>query len=165
MIGFNVFDYLDLPPLERSIVRVILRQTRITYPDLLSAVSAFPLERRVTRQRLDVTLDTLTRAGWLVRRDKAGQSFYSINTKPRGSSASDLLSTLDTLEVKSLSSDDLDLLLPSKIETNSMRRGGKRSLPTSIWRSLDDAVDAAGTPPTSARKSDKSSVWDVLIDD
>lgn len=167
MIGFNVFDFLELPSFERSIVRIVLRETRIAYPDLLRAVSAFPPERRIARPRLDVMLDNLTRDGWLVRSDENGQSFYGINSTPRPTSQSQLMETLDTLQVKALSTDDLAALLPSKADSGALRRGGKRALPTSIWNSLNGDTNPTGENPSEqvTKRALNSPLWNKLTDD
>ncbi len=40
--GFNIVDFMDLPNFERCVVRLILRESEVTYPQLVEAITALP---------------------------------------------------------------------------------------------------------------------------
>ena len=78
--GFNVVDFMDLPPVERCIVRLILRETTMTYPELLDAVTTLPAEQQMDQPTFDSALDHLTLSEWLIRQSDDQQTTYRVNT-------------------------------------------------------------------------------------
>ncbi len=160
--GFNVIDFMDLPSTERCIVRLVLRQTPMSYPQLRDAVS----EQKLDDGKLHAALDHLTATHWLVQQSRDQQVFYRVNSREKtGSSQNpDFWNTLDLEAIPqplsiNLQADPDNCALP-------IERTGKRRLPQQIWDCLCDPEPSPPEPKRSANSSTRrTSLYDALMDD
>lgn len=158
--GFNVIDFMDLPSTERCIVRLALRQTPISYPQLRDAISKQTLDD----SKLDAALDHLTDTHWLVRQNRDQQTYYRVNpTEKTGSQNPDFWERLDLeaipqpLAIK-LQADPDNCALP-------IERTGKRRLPQQIWDCLCDPEPTPEPKRSSSSNARRTGLFDALIDD
>ncbi len=158
--GFNVVDFMDLPGFERCIVRLVLRETAMTYPQLQEAITTLPPEQKMDQAHLDKALEHLTRSQWLLRQELGQQPSYRVNTSQRGSRNRGLL---DNLELESLDqSRSYKVDLEPAEQTLSVRRGGKRVLPAHIWDCLTDQAPEERSDHTPKRRT---GMLNKLMDD
>ncbi len=64
--GIRPTDLLTLPPAQRRVMKLLLREVQLSYPEIVTAVSALPERQRLTLDELDTTLTQLTEASWLI---------------------------------------------------------------------------------------------------
>ncbi len=95
--GITALDLADLPPSLRKIMRLILRQIRMDYPQLCAAVDALPEPERLARADLDRSLETLTSQAWLTRLGEGAKAVYKVNLRAKSGSslASGIWASLD----------------------------------------------------------------------
>ncbi len=95
--GITALDLADLPPALRKIMRLMLRQLQMNYPQLCEAVDGMPENERLSRADLDRSLDDLTRQAWLTRLGEGTRAIYKVNLKAKAGStlASGIWSALD----------------------------------------------------------------------
>ena len=79
--GITALDLVDLPPSLRDIMRLMLRRLTMSYPDLCEAVEAMPEKQRLSRDQLDISLNTLTRQFWLIRLGEGDRATYKVNLR------------------------------------------------------------------------------------
>jgi len=96
--GITALDLADLPPALRKIMRLMLRELQLNYPQLIEAVAALPEAERLASKELDEALDVLTRQSWLVRIGEGRKAIYKVNLRRKlGSTlASGIWNTLDS---------------------------------------------------------------------
>jgi hypothetical protein len=159
--GFNVIDFMDLPSTERCIVRLVLRQAPISYPQLRDAVS----ERVLDEGMLNAVLDHLTNTRWLVRQNRDQQVYYRVNPGEKtGSQNPDFWDTLD------LDAMPTPLALGLQADPDNcaltVERSGKRRLPQQIWDCICDPEPGA---PEAKRDTSsavrRTGLFNSLIDD
>lgn len=85
--GITALDLADLPPSLRKIMRLILRQIRMDYPQLCAAVDALPEPERLARADLDRSLETLTSQAWLTRLGEGAKAVYKVNLRAKSGSS------------------------------------------------------------------------------
>ncbi len=159
--GFNVIDFMDLPSVERCIVRLVLRQTPISYPQLRDAVS----EQKLDDDKLNAALDHLTDIHWLVRQNRDQQDFYRVS--PGEKTASQNPQFWDTLELETIPQ-PLSLNLQADPDNCALpvERSGKRRLPQQIWDCICDPEPSAPEPKRDASSAARrTGLFDALIDD
>ena len=95
--GITALDLADLPPALRKIMRLMLRQIRMDYPQLCAAVDNLPEPERLSRADLDRSLETLTSQAWLTRLGEGAKAIYKVNLKAKSGStlASGIWASLD----------------------------------------------------------------------
>src|SRR5450432_3432680 len=128
--GFNVIDFMDLPAVERCIVRLLLRTVTLTYPELREAVATLPADQTMDQAKLDATLDHLTLTHWLIRQVDSQQTLYSVNSIRRSSGQNQ--GVWDILEPESIDHPASSQLNLGTEATSSTPRS-KRALPSKIW--------------------------------
>jgi hypothetical protein len=169
--GFNVVDFMDLPPLERGIVRLVLRDIAINHGRLSQIVTR---ERNIDQASLNDALDHLTLMQWLICQGNGQNKFYRVNTRQKIGSANaqciwdDL--DLDGIKIPGtpqISMSGADAPLPVADTTLTAKSGGKRHLPQQIWDRLDtSAKDTANESSAPAAKpTRRASLFDKLGDD
>ena len=124
--GLNIFDLLELSPLHRQVVRLLLREKALTESQVYAA---FPDDQPEAVNRV---LNDLVRFQWLECGESqlSGQAtIYHLRLEhtPTADSLPALWEKVDALTRRS--PPDLDL---------GIQRGGKRKLPSQIWDKLDD---------------------------
>lgn len=95
--GITALDLADLPPALRKIMRLMLRQLQMNYPQLCAAMDAMPETERLSRADLDLSLENLTAQAWLTRLGEGAKAVYKVNLKAKSGStlASGIWSALD----------------------------------------------------------------------
>ena len=95
--GITALDLADLPPALRRIMRLMLRELQLGYPEITKAVASFPDSERVAPKDLDDALDVLTRQAWLIRLGEGQKAIYKVNLRRKAGSnlASGVWNTLD----------------------------------------------------------------------
>ncbi len=159
--GFNVIDFMDLPPAERCIVRLALRQAPISYPQLRDAVS----EQKLDDGKLNAALDHLTDIHWLVRQVRDQQVFYRVS--PGEKTGSQNSNFWDTLELETIPQ-PLSLNLQADPDNCALpvERSGKRRLPQQIWDCICDPEPSTPEPQRDASSTTRrTGLFDALIDD
>ncbi len=96
--GITALDLADLPPALRKIMRLMLRELQLSYPELKQAAAALPEGERLQEKDLDQALEALTNQGWLIRIGQGDKAIYKVNLKRKSGStiASGLWNTLDS---------------------------------------------------------------------
>lgn len=124
--GLNIFDLLELSPLHRQVVRLLLREKALTGAEVYAAFPDDPPEA------LNRVLNDLVQFRWLDcgEGQPSGQAtIYHLRLEhvPGSDSLASLWAKLEALTRHSPT--DFDL---------GGQRGGKRKLPSQIWDKLDD---------------------------
>ena len=157
--GFNVIDFMDLSPVERCIVRLVLRETSMTYPELQDAIKTLPSDQQMDQATFNSALDHLTLSEWLISQAQNQQITYRVNTLQKMTNqGSGLLEGLDIEGGNKPGSFQLDLQTSSRPLTSTR---GKRVLPTHIW----DCLTEPSSDPVSEPPKRRASLFDKLIED
>jgi len=95
--GITALDLADLPPALRRIMRLMLRELQLSYPEITNTVASFPESERIAPKDLDDALDTLTRQAWLIRLGEGQKAIYKVNLRRKSGSnlAGGVWNTLD----------------------------------------------------------------------
>ncbi len=95
--GITALDLADLPPALRKIMKLMLRELQLSYPQLVEAIAALPEDQRLPGKDLDEALDTLSSQGWLIRIGQGEKAIYKVNLRRKAGSklASGVWNTLD----------------------------------------------------------------------
>jgi hypothetical protein len=95
--GITALDLADLSPALRKIMRLMLRQLTMNYPQLCEAMENQPEKDRLSREDLDLALDNLTQLAWLTRLGEGPKAIYKVNLRAKSGStlASGIWSALD----------------------------------------------------------------------
>lgn len=95
--GISVLDIAGLPPALRRVMRMMLRETEMSFPALLAGMQSLPEEDRLERAGLQEALTRLTEQEWLIRLGEGEQATYRVNLRRRAGSglSGDLWSALD----------------------------------------------------------------------
>ena len=95
--GITALDLADLPPALRRIMRLMLRQLQMSYPQLCESMDGMPENERLSRADLDGALENLTQQAWLTRLGEGQKAIYKVNLRPKSGStlASGIWSALD----------------------------------------------------------------------
>lgn len=95
--GITALDLADLPPALRKIMRLMLRQLEMTYPQLLEAMQKMPEAERLSQQDLDEALNALSQQFWLIRFGEGQRATYKVNLRRKAGStlATNIWTTLD----------------------------------------------------------------------
>lgn len=86
MDGFSSIDLTLLPPPSRTVMRVMLRNPRISYGDLRAEIEKLPDNRRLDQEELDKSLKSLCEKNWLKRSEEDSNTFYIINMRQKSGS-------------------------------------------------------------------------------
>ncbi len=95
--GITALDLADLSPALRKIMRLMLRQLQMNYPQLCEAMENLPESERLSRADLDQSLETLSRQAWLIRLGEGPKAIYKVNLRAKSGStlASGIWASLD----------------------------------------------------------------------
>jgi hypothetical protein len=96
--GITALDLADLPPALRKIMRLMLRQLELSYPQLTETIASFPDEEQISRSQLDEALDVLSNQSWLIRIGTGEKAIYKVNLRRKAGSnmANGVWNTLDS---------------------------------------------------------------------
>lgn len=84
--GISVLDLADLPPTLRKIMRLMLKQIRMDYPQLVEAVEQMPEGERLSRADLDEALKKLAQQAWLIQIGAGKRAVYKVNLRRKAGS-------------------------------------------------------------------------------
>ena len=84
--GITVLDLADLPPALRKIMRLMLRQLQMGYPQLCEVMEQLPENERLTRANLDEVLKTLVDQAWLIQLGEGERAIYKVNLRRKAGS-------------------------------------------------------------------------------
>lgn len=84
--GISVLDLADLPPTFRKIMRLMLRQIQMGYPQLCEIVDQMPQSERLTRIHLDEALTKLVEQAWLIQIGEGERAIYKVNLRRKAGS-------------------------------------------------------------------------------
>jgi hypothetical protein len=84
--GMTLLDLADLPPALRKIMRVMLRQLQMSYPQLCEVADQMPNSERMTRVQLDETLKKLVEQAWLIQIGTGERAIYKVNLRRKAGS-------------------------------------------------------------------------------
>ena len=130
--GLNLLDLADLPTPQRVVMQVIMREKSMMHEALLAAVSALPEDQRLTEAELNDTLGELCRQGYLHQEiTDAGRRYHIPIARKPG---------------KQLNSAIWNALGIDTTEDAPLRRGGSRTLTSTIWETLDKQDEPAAKP-------------------
>lgn len=95
--GITALDLADLPPALRKIMRLMLRNVQMDYPQLCEAVDNLPEDQRLSRTDLDDALKTLSQQAWLIQIGEGKRAIYKVNLRRKAGStlASGIWKSLD----------------------------------------------------------------------
>jgi hypothetical protein len=110
--GLAAVDMVSLPLPQLRIMRLMLKQREMTYPQLCEAVGAMPEAERLSQTELDEALSVLLEQRWLIRVDDNQPDIYKVNLRRK-------------------SAGRLDSFVPRR------SRRMDQPLPGSLWDALD----------------------------
>ncbi|MCB8942491.1 MAG: hypothetical protein H6658_01825 [Ardenticatenaceae bacterium] len=84
--GMRPTDLLTLPPEQRRVMRLLLREVQLSYPEIVTAVSHLPASQQLTPAELDNSLTELTQAGWLIRMGQDELITYRVDLRRKSGS-------------------------------------------------------------------------------
>jgi hypothetical protein len=84
--GITAWDLAELPAAQRQIIRLILRDVQMAYPDLRRAIAALPADKRPGLSELDEALARLIEEKWLIRMGQDQLITYRVNLRHKGGS-------------------------------------------------------------------------------
>jgi len=95
--GITALDLADLPPALRKIMRLMLRQIQMNYPQLCEAMEKMPEDERLSQSDLDEALKTLSQQAWLIQIGEGDRAIYKVNLRRKAGStiASGIWQSLD----------------------------------------------------------------------
>jgi hypothetical protein len=84
--GISPLDLVNLPPLMRKIMRHLLREFELFYPEICEWAEGLPEGERPTQADLDQALETLSRQFWLIKRGEGDRVRYQANLRRKAGS-------------------------------------------------------------------------------
>ena len=84
--GITALDLADLPPALRKIMRLMLRQLQMSYPQLCEAMDTMPEEEQLNHADLDDALQQLSDQAWLIQIGKGERAIYKVNLRRKAGS-------------------------------------------------------------------------------
>lgn len=85
--GITALDLVDLSPSLRSIMRLMLRRLKMTYPEVCAAVDKMPEKQRMSHDEIKKALNTLTKQFWLIRLGEGDSATYKVNLRAKAGSS------------------------------------------------------------------------------
>lgn len=95
--GVSALDLIELPLALRRVMRLLLRELKMSYPRLCEVVDALPEGQPLSREELEHALDELTEQNWLIRIGQGEKAIYRVNLRAKRKSKLDesIWSTLE----------------------------------------------------------------------
>lgn len=96
--GISPLDLAALPPLMRKIMRYMLREYELFYPEICEWAKDLPEAERPSQAELDEALQMLTKQFWLIKRGEGERVRYQANLRHKSGSklAQGVWSALDS---------------------------------------------------------------------
>lgn len=94
--GLSPIQIASLPPIERKIIRLLLRELEMSHNGLWEAMQALPDAERPTREEMEKALENLANEGWVIRMGEGEFRKYEPNMrrKPPSTLAKAIWATL-----------------------------------------------------------------------
>lgn len=121
----NLVDLMELSSAQRQVVRLILRQTMMKYEDLCLSIQEL---QHIDRAEVDALLNELTTHEWIVALLKDKERVYRVNLVRRAAKQNQAFWSRLGVDTN---------VIENETEDRSMMRGGKRTLPSAIWDTLE----------------------------
>jgi hypothetical protein len=84
--GISPLDLANLPPLLRKIMRKMLREFEMTYPEICEWVAELPETERPSQEELDQALELLSKQFWLIKRGEGQRVNFQANLRRKAGS-------------------------------------------------------------------------------
>jgi hypothetical protein len=84
--GISPIELMDLPPLMRKIMRLMLREFELTYQEIITWSEDLDESERPTRTDLDASLNELSKQLWLIKRGEGERERYQANLRHKSGS-------------------------------------------------------------------------------
>ena len=84
--GISVLDLADLSPALRKIMKLMLRQLRIDYPQMVAAMEQLPEDEQLAQDELDDALEKLVSQAWLIQIGEGERAIYRVNLRRKACS-------------------------------------------------------------------------------
>jgi hypothetical protein len=84
--GLSPIQIASLPPLERKIVRLLLRELEVSHGAVWEAMQALPEAERPSRNDMEAALENLATEGWVIRRGEGDSRNYEPNMRRKAPS-------------------------------------------------------------------------------
>jgi hypothetical protein len=191
----HLLDLIELPTLQRRLIQLLLRRGTLLESELWRLSHMLPEGENLTPAQFDLMLETLERAGWMIRYVDGDETRWRVRFAQKT-----IRSDAPIWERLSLENirQQWNVRLPAAGERTAseqtsnetlkedllMRRGGKRTLSQAIWDKLEDeptpanstetksrvdgllnALDKPKDKSTSDKKEIRKRLWDALADD
>lgn len=133
MSEWSPADMLDLPLVQRRIMRLMLRRREILYGDLLVELATQSVEEHLSRLEIDVNLRELVTQGWLVREESLAQVTFRLGELSRANTAK------QAPEPSSHSS--------APITKSASRHSSGRERLSNFWKAVDETATEQPSRP------------------
>lgn len=171
----HLTNLIDLPARQRKIIQLLLRNGTMLASDLRSA--CWLLNEPITHAELDDELRVLETVGWLVRDLRGDEPRYQVGSFRRTRKsigdiwerlqldATDQETQFSHPTPRDKANEFIEAIsdktaLPAS--SGLMRRGGKRTLPDSIWDKLERETHVDENANNKPSPSTRRSLWDQL---
>jgi hypothetical protein len=96
--GISPIELAKLPPVQRQLMRLLLRELEMTDKTLRESIAEMPEDKRPSESDLDMALKELAREGWVIKMGEGDKITYKANIRRKAPStlAKSLWSALDT---------------------------------------------------------------------
>ena len=84
--GISVLDLADLSPALRKIMKLMLRQLRMDYPQMVAAMEQLPEDEQLAQDELDEALEKLVGQAWLIQIGEGERAIYKVNLRRKAGS-------------------------------------------------------------------------------
>lgn len=84
--GISPLDLANLPPLLRKIMRYMLREYELMYPEICQWAAELPEAERPSQLELDQALEALSKQFWLIKRGEGERIRYQANLRRKSGS-------------------------------------------------------------------------------
>lgn len=85
--GISPLELAELPPQLKKVMRLLIREMELSYPDLCQAINEMRSADKMSQADLDESLEVLTRQNWLKRDYERGIPLYRVNLRRKAGSA------------------------------------------------------------------------------
>lgn len=85
--GISPLELAELPPRLKKVMRMLIREMEMSFPDLSQAVEEMGAADRLTPAELNDSLEELTRQNWLKRDYDRGIPIYRVNLRRKAGSS------------------------------------------------------------------------------
>jgi hypothetical protein len=84
--GISAWELAQLPAGQRRVIRLILREVQMPYPELCRVTAALPAGQRLEQADLDEVLTRLQEKAWLIRLGQGQLTTYRVNLRRKSGS-------------------------------------------------------------------------------